>query len=375
VLAVLLPPGNGSARADELPIDFSAVNVTDFFANVDGGLKRQSRLLDKLDLTAAFVGDNHEWPGLSAFIDLQATDGGNFSASVVGDAQIISNIEAPAGTRILNAWIARDFGGEGGFKIGIVDLNSEFDVQATGALFLNSSHGIGPDFSQAGVNGPSIFPATGLGTVGWLIATDHWQIKAGVFEGTPGDPNRPGSTSLSLSGDEGALLVLEVRNRIAPDFVVGGGLWRFTSPFDKLRAAAGQRAASTGIYAIADGAIYAAPEGGGRAGLSGWIRAGFANGDVNPVDATLGGGLVYTAPFGRENDQTGLAFSYIHYGAPARDAGIASGASETNLEATYSLGISDRLIVQPDIQYVLAPDGNPSVGNALVVGSRITTVW
>jgi porin len=176
-----------------------------------------------------------------------------------------------------------------------------------------------------------------------------------------------------LSSDEGALLVFEARNRISPDFTVGGGVWHFTATFDTLDATRQSRA-NTGAYAIADGVLYAAPEG-GRAGLSGWIRAGVANGDINPIDATLGGGLVYTAPFGRDADQAGLAFSYAHFGDPARKAGIARGKSETNLEATYSVGFGDHLIVQPDVQYVMSPGANPSVGDALVMGSRIVATW
>ena len=359
--------------AGEPLVDLSAINTTDLLTNVRGGLERQSRILGKLDLTATFVGDNHDRPGLSAFVDLQATNGANFSASVVGDAQVISNIEAPAGTRVLDAWVAKDFGGEGGVRAGIVDLNSEFDVQATGALFLNASHGIGPDFSQAGNNGPSIFPAPGLGVIGWLITGDHWQVKAGIFEGTPGDPDHPGRTSLTLSSDEGALLVFEARNHISPNFTIGGGVWHFTAAFDALDVTA-QSHANTGIYAIADGLLYSAPES-GHAGLSGWIRAGFANGDIDPIDATLGGGLVYSAPFGRDTDQVGFAVSYAHFGRPARRAGIVDGKSETSLEATYSFGIDEHLIVQPDIQYVISPGADPSVGNALVTGSRIVATW
>jgi porin len=373
VLAASAALGAGAAMSEEPLLDLSAANVTDVLTDVSGGLRRQTRFLDKFDVTAAFVGDNHERPGWSAFLDLQATNGGNFSASVSGDAEVISNIEAPAGTRVLDAWIARDFNGEGGVKTGIVDLNTEFDVQATGALFLNASHGIGPDFSQAGQNGPSIFPAPGLGAVGWLITDDHWQIKAGIFEGISGDPAHPGRTALNLSSEEGALLVFEARNHISPDFVVGGGVWHFTAPFDTLDAAKQSRA-NTGAYAIADGVLYAAPEG-DRAGLSGWLRAGFANGDINPVDATIGGGLVYTGPFGRKADQAGIAFSYIHFGTQARRAALVIGDHEANLEATYSFGIGDHLIVQPDIQYVLSPGADTSVDNALVMGSRIVATW
>ncbi len=377
VLASLIALGTGIATANEPLFDISAVNVTDILADVSGGLRREARVLDKFDVTAAYVGDNHNHPGLSVFVDLQATDGANFSKTVVGDAQIVSNLEAPAGTRVLDAWIAQDFGGKGGFKAGIVDLNSEFDVQATGALFLNSSHGIGPDFSQSGENGPSIFPNTGLGFAGWWLPGDHWQLKAGVFEGTSGDPAHPGRTAISLSGDEGALLVFEARNHVSPDVVIGAGVWRYTARSDALDSS-GRVSGNSGIYGIVDGTLYSAPEG-GRSGLSGWIRIGFADEAINPIAATVGGGLVYTGPFGRQADQAGIAFGYVHFGLPEQHAAAAESApiraSETTAEATYSFAVTESLIVQPDIQYVFSPSADPMLADALIVGSRVTATW
>src|SRR5258708_16726439 len=55
----------------------------------------------------------------------------------------------------------------------------------------------------------------------------------------------------------------------------------------------------SGFYAIADGVLYAPTEG-EKAGLSGWLRLGFADRRINPVDATIGGGLVYAAPRSEE---------------------------------------------------------------------------
>jgi porin len=308
-------------------IALSLTNVMDALADVQGGLRRGSALLDKLDLTATYGGPED----FSVFFDIQASDAADFSSSIVGDAQTVSSIDAPAGLRVLDAWFARDFAGRAGFKTGIVDLNSEFDVQQTGALFLNSAHGIGPDFSQSGDNGPSIFPSTGLGLVGWWLPANHWQVKAGVFEDTPGDPGHPGRTDLSLSNDKGVLAVFEARDHLTPDVVIGAGAWNYS--------ATGQ----SGAYAIADGVL--------AEGLSGWVRAGVADGGIA---ASLGGGLVYT----HEKAQAGVAFSHA--------------GGETAIEATCAYAFGPALTVQPDLQYVISPGGGP--GDALVVGSRITLV-
>ena len=368
-----------TAWAGDNLVDLSATNISDVLGNVSGGMKRGARLLDKADVTATFQGDDHGVPGISVFLDGQFTDATNFSGGLVGDAQGVSNIDAPAGLRLSNAWIAKDFHGVGGLKAGVVDLNTEFDVQSSAALFLNSAFGIGPDFSQSGQNGPSIFPSTGLGLVGWWLPGGHWQLKAGVFEDAPGDPNHPGRTSFSFSHDDGVLMVAEVRNHLTPDTVVGIGGWRYTASFDAIDPVRGRLSGNSGAYAIADALLYSAPKSGkdsddDKAGLRGWIRLGYADDRINAIGATVNGGLVYTAPFGRMADQAGISFAHARFGDAARTAG-SLGAAETTFEATYSFNINSHLTIQPDTQYVMSPSGDPTLPDSLVLGSRFIASW
>ena len=360
------------AQDEDGSVRFGATNLTDVLGNVSGGLQRGTRVMDKVDLTATYLGDDNGLPGFSIFLDAQMTDGADLSGALVGAAQAISSLEAPAQVRLANAWMAWDPHGKGGVKLGVVDLNTEFDVQATGALFLNSSFGIGPDFSQSGQNGPSIFPSTGLGLVGWWLPGDHWQVKAGVFEGASGDPMHPGRTRFMLSRDEGALIALEARNHITENFVLGAGAWRYTASFPALDPTRVNLSGNAGYYAIADGLLYAAPEGDG-AGLSGWLRFGWSDARINPISETINGGLVYSAPFGREKDQVGVSVARAWFGAPARDI-LGMGVAETTWEATYSFAVNSHFSLQPDIQYVMSPSGGPTP-DALVLGSRITASW
>lgn len=364
-----------AAQADPLPFELGATDVVDVLANASGGIAQGARVLDKLDVTANFAPEDGPLAGWSGSIDLQLTDATDFSGTLVGDLQGVSNIDAPAGVRLANAFVAYDFGGAGGLKAGIIDLNSEFDVTGTAALFLNSSHGIGPDFAQTGENGPSIFPTAGLGLVGYWMPFGHWQVKAGVFEGVSGDPTHPGRMSVSLTGREGALVVFEVRNRIAPHFSLGAGAWTYTAAFPTLDG--GSAHGNAGGYVVADGKLIAV-DGSDEQGLDAWLRLGFANARINPITAYVGGGVVYTGIFG-EGDQAGLAFASAHLGDHARDAAALAGTpldeGETTLEATYNFVATDWLTIQPDVQYVISPGADPSLHDALVVGSRATLTW
>ena len=363
---------HSAARADapSLPFDLQATDVADVLSNIRGGLKRETRVLDKADITATFNGDDHGVPGWTGFVDLQATTAADFSGSVVGDLQGISNIDAPAGFRVLDAWIAYGVEGTGGIKAGILDLNSEFDVTQTAALFLNPSHGIGPDYAQSGENGPSIFPTPGLGLVGYWMPGDHWELKAGLFEGTPADPAHPGRESIALTGREGVLFAAEVRNRPAPNWVVSLGGWAYTAAFATLGG--GRSHGNAGVYAMTDAKLIAV-DGHDDQGLNGWLRGGFANSAINPVEIYVGAGVVYTGVFS-DADQAGFAVAAARLGDAAK-VNLGVGDGETTLEATYSYAVFDWLTVQPDFQYVISPDANPTLDDAFVVGSRISLTW
>ena len=56
-----------------------------------------------------------------------------------------------------------------------------------------------------------------------------------------------------------------------------------------------------------------------------------------------------------------------------RDSGVGGRRREWEIatEWTYRLRLSPRLVVQPDVQYVHQPGGDPDVKNALVVGGRL----
>ena len=44
---------------------------------------------------------------------------------------------------------------------------------------------------------------------------------------------------------------------------------------------------------------------------------------------------------------------------------------EVGLEFTYAINLSPYFVIQPDLQYIINPDTNPAVPNALVMGARI----
>jgi len=91
--------------------------------------------------------------------------------------------------------------------IGRYDLNSEFYRLQLASLFLNSSFGIGPEFSQSGLEGPSIFPNTSVGARFAIKPIEEIVLRTAALDGVPVDRSN-GTRALFAQGD-GVLAVTE----------------------------------------------------------------------------------------------------------------------------------------------------------------------
>lgn len=352
------------------PVTVGASYVTDLIANVDGGERRGLAWLGRADLTVSVDGSVFGWDGGEAFVDVLAVQRPDFSGRYVGDAQTVSNVQADSALRPIEAWIAGPLGGGVSLKLGMVDLNSEFDVQAVGKHFLNSSHGIGPDFSQSGVNGPSIFPA-GATAVMLRYEDEAWAVRLGVFDAVAGSTRNPRRAVFRVPGAKGALLVGEIDRKLAGGGEIQLGAWRYTPKFAKLDPSAPGEDVSQGAYVMVEGPL-ATP---GETKLEGWVRVGVASAEVNEIDAYLGGGL----SVGDEAQRLGLAVAHARRGRAARRAANAAGEgsdrAETAIELSYAHRLTPGVTVQPDLQYVINPGWHPGRRDATVIGVRFSLAW
>jgi porin len=271
------------------------------------------------------------WRDARIFVFALGTHGGAPS-DFVGDVQGVSSLEAPGAVRLEEAWLQQNLlGNRLSWLVGRYDLNTEFYRLQSGALFINSSFGIGPEFAQSGVAGPSIFPNTAVGTRVDFKLSPNVVWRAAVLDGVPvGRPE--GRIRLFAPGD-GVLLVGEVALLSRPDtvgeprqrrFRIGRGparsyrgklalgAWYYTARFPDLVAAlpngaAAQHRGSGGVYLIGDQTVWSRRR--GRPGaLAAFAQLGLGDGRVNQIGSYLGGGLTFTAPFpSRLQDALGLA--------------------------------------------------------------------
>lgn len=370
VLACLGAP----AQAEEetpTPLGFGVSYVADALHVPHGGLERGGGLAARADAWVDLDGTAWGIDALSAHVDLVAVHGPMFSNRWVGDAQGISSVQAPSRHHVYEAWLRWRLTDNAAplamtAKAGLIDLNSEFDVQSVASLFVHASHGIGPEFSQSGPNGPSIYPMTAGGIVVTAAREGGIALRLGVFDALAGSADDDLRPALRLPGTTGALLVGEVEVPLGRA-EIQAGVWHFTRPAPFVDQP-GDLAPSRGAYALVEGPL--APQ------WTGWVRTGMADARSNPIAWYIGTGVVREAgPW-----QIGLAMAQARLSARARAPGVTletirAHRHETSIELTAARAVATWLTLQPEAQYVIHTGWNPDLRNALVLGLRIKLGW
>ena len=373
-------------------IAFELLYRADLISNVAGGLKQGTTALGQLDVKFDFDLDKLiGWDGVSLGLHGIANHGGKPNARYVGSSQGVNNIEVDTNTaKILQAWIQKQWMDDKmSVLFGLYDLNSEFYVSPSSGIFLHPSPGIGAEFSQTGLNGPSIFPTTSVGLRARYRPTPETYVQAVVLDGVPGDPNNPRGTHIQFNKGDGTLRVVEAgylpqqskktQQPMLKASKYAVGAWSYTARFADLTEVdvAGDpmmRKGNSGFYVLGEQMLYR----GKRIPDShtyGFIRYGKANADFNPLSSYFQTGLVFTGMIpGRIEDQFALAYSRAHTGGKYRVAAFNAGQQttlhESVWEATYRASLTPWLTIQPNFQYVINPGADAQIKNATVLGVR-----
>lgn len=357
----------GKIDEEQEPFIIDATYTIDVWRAASGGVRKGTRRLDNLDIVAEanmerLVG----WDG--AFIHVYGLyNNGTSLTALLGDAQATSNIETGIkAVRLYEAWVNQKIGTAASLKVGLYDLNSEFDALDAGGLFMGSAHGIGTDISQSGLNGPSIFPSTSLAARIAVEAASGWTVRAAILDGVPGDPARPKRTAIKLGGGDGALLIGEIEAPL-PEGKLLFGHWQYTARFEDF--ASGLARGNDGWYVRGEHRLTHEAELPDQ-GLSGFFRLGIANKRFNIFESFASAGLNYTGLInGRDKDQIGIAVATGFTSSRYRLA-VPSDTSEVAFELTYRANVAGWLTVQPNVQYIINPGANPSLDNAIAFGLR-----
>ncbi|WP_258097963.1 carbohydrate porin [Marinoscillum pacificum] len=363
--------------------------------NLRGGLDKGFVYMDNADVTAKLnFNELFHWEqDFSIFLYGLGNHGGR-ATDLMGDFQVASNIQAPKAWRLFEAWAQQNFFEDKvSVLVGLYDLNSEFDVLRPGTIFVNSSFGIGAEYAQSGLNGPSIFPISSVGTRLSIALNDQIKLKVAVLDGVPGNVNHPKSNRIKISADEGALIAFESsfytstagkykmqrgyvtrrkkvgrEHSIPTNDKVNLGGWYYTSPFE-FQDGSGRSGQNFGVYL--GGQKYWFYSSYDDRYIAFFARYGISAQHYNQLSSALSAGLVLAGSTSEATDYFGVAISSGFNGDCYLSVNPERLKRETAIEVTYSFPFRKWLTLQPDLQYVINPSTAPEINNPLAVGLLI----
>ena len=180
--------------------------------------------------------------------------------------------------------------------------------------------------------------------------------RAGIFAGHP----------YAVDATNGGIFLVEETGfkwklgAGGPPGRLAGGLYKHTGTFKQFDG--NNQRGTSGVYAVFDQTVLPA------AGVSVLCRSGLANADISLIDQHIGTGMQWMGPIptARANDIAGLGSSLVHF---SHDSGVARDF-ELAIEGFYKVQVTPWFNVQPDVQYIINPDGRPG-RNALVATVRV----
>jgi porin len=368
-------------------VDITVEYKADFWSNISGGIKRGNNYLDNLDVKFELDGEKlFGIKGNKSLVYFVNNNGGKPNANQVGSVEGIDNIETNTNTaKLYELWMEQSFlAGELALLVGLHDLNSEFMVNDMTGNFIHPTFQVNQELAQTGKNGPSVFPNISLAGRIKYTPTEETYAMAAVFDGVPGDLNRPHGTHVNLRASDGLLMIAEAgftpkatdQDDSQPNkFALGA--WTYTKRFDDLVDVDGAgnpiKKRSEGAYLLSSYQFFHDKEAGHDLGA--FFRAGIGDGNSGQVDwfyatGVVANGWVPTRPDG----EIGLGFTHSHNGSKyVRSVIAASGTTDRNeygIELYYRDKLYAGVSIQPELQYIINPGTNPEVDNATIGGIR-----
>ena len=343
-----------------------------------GGIRRSSsgRVLTTLE-AAIDLGDLFHREGAGTLVaigqTIRAESGGSLDS---GDIQVYSNLESDENRDdIVELWYERLFPSIGGrLQFGKMDANAEFAYVDAAGDFSSSSAGFSPTIFVF----PSYpDPATSVNLfvdTGSPWADSSATLAYGLYDGALGvDGVRTGRRGPSTffsndrSGDFFHVLQWETvtEHGSGQESRTTLGAWLHTGDFERFDG--GREDNTEGAFATWERSFLRSSVEEHHVHLFG--QYGWADDDVSAIGQHFAAGVVVEALLPhRPEDRAGLYASFVDLtGASSPN----TSSNELSLDAYYRMQWSERLWIQPEVQWIIDPSGDEQINDALVLGLRI----
>ena len=389
---------------------------------VSGGLKRQSSYEGRFEFSIDSDLDKAiGWPGAKAHATVfNIHDSGRNAAENVGSLADPSNIDGLSTTRLFTAWLEQSLWNDRlSIRAGQLAADDEFFTSPTASNLINGTFGWAGLLSADMTNGGPAYPVATPGIRLKIQPTDQFSVLAAAFNGNPaghhcdGNPQACNRHGTKFPLDSGTLWMGELQYGVDPTEETNDlpgiyklGAWYSDNRFADQRYGLDGNGAvvpvsnpaldgplnhkgNWGFYGVVDQAIWK----GDARSLSVFLRGGFSPSNRNLVSRYADAGVGLKGLFASRPDDhltLGVAYAKISPNAVAADrdamqfsdAPYAARSSEIVYELNYTAQITPWWTLQPDLQYIVRPNGGQdpndpsrSLGHAFVVGLRTTIAF
>ncbi|TAN29765.1 MAG: carbohydrate porin [Castellaniella sp.] len=414
--------GGLRAALKDTGTDITLGYVGEGFDVISGGLRRRSSYEGRFEFSVDSDLDKAiGWPGAKAHVTIfNIHHGGSNVAENTGSLADPSNIDGLPTTRLFTAWLEQSLWNDHfSIRAGQLAADDEFFTSPTAGGLINGTFGWAGLMSADMTNGGPAYPVATPGIRLKFRPTDRLTALAAAFNGDPAgrhcddDPqrcNRHG-TKFPLGG--GTLWMGELQYGVDQSEGAEGlpglyklGAWYSDHGFADQRYGLTESGASVpvsdpaldsplnhrgdwGLYGVVDQTIWKSD----ARSLSVFLRGGFSPSNRNLVSYYADGGFGLKGLFASRPDDRltlGVAYAKISQDAAAadrdavlfNDASYVARSSEIVYELNYTAQITPWWTLQPDLQYIVRPNGgqNPgdptrSMNHAFIVGLRTTIAF
>ncbi len=336
----------------------------DLVSNFDGGIATGTTFLGLADLFVHIeTGNSGKWKNGEFLIHGANSHGGEPSANLIGDFQVVSNIEAGNHTFLYELWYKQTFS-KTIATIGLQDMNAEFANSDVASVFLNSSFGIHSVISD-NISAP-IFPLTSPGITLCWNATEKMCLKTAFYKGCPIDFDaNPYNIKWKLNHLRGLLWVTESqfhwvsKKANLNELKAGAFFHQHCLESDVVNSETGNELLyDYGFYLVGHHELI--PNKIRNQKFNVFYQLGVS--PRNDNFAYIGTGCLYSGLISKSgSDELGLAMAR---GMLTRERG----RDETTFELTYKVQLNDQIYIQPDMQYVVHPGGTDEQLKNVTVG-------
>lgn len=373
--------GNWEGLRDELDRDgfeLTLNSTSDFQGNPSGGRQQvvgffqRNTLKMTLDMDKLVGWDEAQlyWSGVWQYGDL-------ISQNNIPNFMNVSSVAGFNGVMINQYGLKQGFGdGRVELLIGKIAMQDEFALMDYYSYFVNNTFG-NPQII-GGLNA-SFTPNGQPGARLKINLPENIYFMTGAYSGTPNifdnDPNGLAfSFNQLVTGWElGYKIDEDNKEGKLPRHYKLGAIYNFSeyTPYTSTTQESGNYL----VYAMMSQYVWQQPDPKNFRGLGVALALLHAPEDRNQADWQGQLNLLYKGLIPcRPDDYTGIGFAVANFSADYSRAQVLAGgrpaSHEIVLELTHQILIWNGFRLQPDIQYIMIPNGDRTTGNALVLGLR-----